>query len=85
MAHHRPRVSRAADGAVTALSHPKSSAEITVEWLNEALGQAEVTRGATVTSLEREVIGEGAGFVGEMTRFRHTTLWTKLRKYGEIG
>lgn len=55
---------------MTALPHPKCSAEITVDWLNEALGEKDVTGGAAVTSFERELIGEGAGFVGEMTRFR---------------
>ncbi len=51
---------------------PASSADITVEWLNEALGSAGLTGGGAVRSLEREVIGAGAGFVGELTRLRLT-------------
>jgi hypothetical protein len=54
---------------VSALPHPRSSAEITTEWLNAALGESGINGGATITSFEREPIGEGAGFVGEMTRF----------------
>jgi hypothetical protein len=55
---------------VTALPHPSTSSEITTGWLNAALRESGVTGGAVVTSFERELIGEGAGFVGEMTRFR---------------
>lgn len=55
---------------MTALPHPSSSSEITAEWLNEALGESGLTAGAVITSFEREPVGAGAGFVGEMTRFR---------------
>lgn len=46
---------------------PKNSDEITAEWLNEVLDDS-VTGGAKVKAIEKETIGEGAGFVGEITR-----------------
>lgn len=46
---------------------PKNSDEITPEWLNAVLDDG-VTGGANVTAIEKEIIGEGAGFVGEITR-----------------
>jgi aminoglycoside/choline kinase family phosphotransferase len=48
---------------------PKNSAEISVDWLNDALAGSGVTGGAAISGFEREVIGEGAGFVGELSRF----------------
>lgn len=57
---------------MTGLPLPANSAAITVEWLNEALGQTDITCGATISAFEREVIGEGAGFVGELTRIKLT-------------
>lgn len=47
---------------------PSTSDEITVEWLNEVLCDSGVLAGAPVRSFEREVIGGGAGFLGELTR-----------------
>ncbi len=46
---------------------PKNSDEITQEWLNEVLDDS-VTGGAKVLSIKKEIIGEGAGFLGEITR-----------------
>lgn len=45
---------------------PRSSTEITVEWLNDAL--ADVLGTGSIVGVDREVIGAGAGFVGELTR-----------------
>ncbi|MEX1254472.1 MAG: phosphotransferase [Dehalococcoidia bacterium] len=47
---------------------PLTSDEITVEWLNAALSESNAFKGATIRSFEREVIGEGVGFVGELSR-----------------
>ena len=51
---------------------PDSSSDISTEWLNEVLGDAGVTDGTAVQGFEREVIGEGYGFVGEITRLSLT-------------
>ena len=56
---------------MTRLPLPASSADLTVDWLNQALG-GDVTQGTTIVDLQREVIGEGAGFVGELTRITPT-------------
>ena len=56
---------------MTRLPIPDSSAELTVEWLNEALG-GDITHGATIVNVEREIIDEGAGFIGELTRITPT-------------
>ncbi len=50
---------------------PKTSDDITPEWLNEVL-DGSVTGGAKVASIDKEIIGEGAGFVGEITRLSLT-------------
>ena len=50
---------------------PKTSEEITPEWLNEVLDDS-VTGGAQVSSIEKEIIGQGAGFLGELTRLTPT-------------
>ncbi|MEM7094748.1 MAG: phosphotransferase [Actinomycetota bacterium] len=47
--------------------HPRSSEEITVEWLNEVLDD-DVRAGNTITGFEAEIIGEGVGFLGELAR-----------------
>jgi hypothetical protein len=49
---------------------PRSSAEITPAWLSEALAGTIGQR--RVTEVGREVIGEGAGFVGELSRLTLT-------------
>ena len=50
---------------------PKTSEEITPEWLNNVL-DGSVTGGAQVLSIEKEIIGQGAGFLGELTRLTLT-------------
>ena len=54
------------------LSLPNSTSDINTGWLNMVLGDAGVTDGSAVQSFEREIIGEGAGFVGELARFTLT-------------
>jgi hypothetical protein len=49
---------------------PKSSAEFTVEWLNVALRDS--LGPSRITSFAVELIGEGAGFVGELSRISLT-------------
>ena len=55
-----------------ALPLPSSSSDISIEWLNQVLGDAGVTDGTAVQGFEREVIGEGSGFVGELSRLTLT-------------
>ena len=50
---------------------PKTAEEITPEWLNEVLDNS-ATGSAQVTSIEKEIIGQGAGFLGELTRLTLT-------------
>ncbi|MCH8009531.1 MAG: phosphotransferase [Chloroflexi bacterium] len=50
---------------------PKTSEEITPDWLNEVLVDS-VTGGAQVSSIKKEIIGQGAGFLGELTRLTLT-------------
>ena len=50
---------------------PKTSEEVTPEWLNEVLDDS-ITGGAQVSSIEKEIIGEGAGFLGELARLALT-------------
>jgi len=52
----------------TTIAIPKTSDDITVEWLNEAIADSGVNGGATVRSISKERIGEGAGFVGTLNR-----------------
>jgi hypothetical protein len=47
-----------------------SSAEITVEWLNEVL--RDTIGEGRIASFDRELIGEGVGFVGELSRINLT-------------
>ena len=50
---------------------PRTSSEITAEWLNEVLSP-DIRDGAAVTAIETTVIGEGVGFVGEVARLTLT-------------
>lgn len=52
----------------SAITIPRTSEEITAEWLNEALAESGVCGGATIASISKERIGEGAGFVGIINR-----------------
>ena len=51
---------------------PATSDDITVAWLNDVLGETGVFQDTTVRSFERQVIGEGVGFVGELSRLTLT-------------
>ena len=52
-----------------ALSIPERLDDLTPEWLTAALRESgELTPTTTVTSAEREILGEGAGFLGDIAR-----------------
>ena len=51
-----------------ALPLPKNGEELTLEWLNGVLAPTELGAAGAIASFEREVIGEGAGFIGELNR-----------------
>lgn len=55
---------------MTACFLPMTSDEITVEWLNQVLGESGVLESAPIRSFDKEVIGAEAGFLGELTRIR---------------
>ena len=61
-----------------ALPLPNSSSDISTEWLNKVLGDAGVSDGTAIHGFEREVIGEGSGFVGELSRLSLTKLELEL-------
>jgi aminoglycoside/choline kinase family phosphotransferase len=50
---------------------PKTTEDITPEWLNSVLDDS-ITAGAQVSSIEKTIIGEGAGFLGELARLTLT-------------
>ena len=50
------------------MSFPTSVGAITPGWLTDALRSAHVIRDATVTSFETTILGEGAGFIGQLAR-----------------
>jgi hypothetical protein len=52
----------------TAQAYPTSPAEITAEWLTDALRSSGAISSATVTSFEAKIIGEGAGFMGQLAK-----------------
>ena len=57
----------------TPLTIPETPAEITEEWLTQALRAGGVISDATaVISIERETLGEGAGFIGQIARLTLT-------------
>lgn len=51
---------------------PYSAAEITPEWLTAMLRAGGHLGAASVTGIERETIGDGVGFLGELTRLTLT-------------
>ncbi len=55
-----------------ARTYPVNPAEITAEWLTSALRQSGAIKDATVTSFDAKVIGEGAGFMGELAKLSLT-------------
>ena len=50
------------------MNFPTSVGEITREWLTGALRSADIIRDASVTSFETTILGEGAGFIGQLAR-----------------
>lgn len=52
--------------------YPTNPAEITPEWLTSALRESGAIKDATVTSFNANVIGEGAGFMGELAKLSLT-------------
>lgn len=50
------------------LDFPTSIGAITPAWLTDVLRSKNVIRDATVTSLEATILGEGAGFIGQLAR-----------------
>jgi aminoglycoside/choline kinase family phosphotransferase len=56
----------------TTKAFPTSPSEITADWLTEALRNSGAIRSATVTSFDAKVIGEGAGFMGQLAKLSIT-------------
>lgn len=52
----------------TQLAIPTTPDELTASWLSEALRAGEVLRDAAVVSARCEVLGQGAGFIGQIAR-----------------
>lgn len=50
------------------MSFPTSINEITPEWLTDALKRRDAIRDSTVKSFETTILGEGAGFIGQLAR-----------------
>ena len=50
------------------MSFPTSIDEITPEWLTDALKSTDAIRDSTVKSFETTILGEGAGFIGQLAR-----------------
>src|SRR4030042_1788592 len=47
---------------------PTSIAEITTDWLNGALSKSGVLKNNSIRTLDRNIIGEGKGYVGTLAR-----------------
>lgn len=54
----------------TASAIPANPTALTAEWLSDVLRLNGAIERATVTSIEQEVIGAGAGFMGELARVK---------------
>lgn len=52
------------------LTIPNGPGELTPDWLTEALRAGGVISGPSVTSVEKEILGEGAGFMGQLARVK---------------
>ncbi|HJM74633.1 MAG TPA: hypothetical protein QGI71_02045, partial [Dehalococcoidia bacterium] len=50
------------------LSVPEGPADLTAEWMNDALSSAVSLNGARVASIEWEQIAVGEGFAGQLAR-----------------
>lgn len=55
---------------MAALPIPTGPGDVTASWLTSALRETGVLRDATVTGFDAEVIGEGAGLIGQLARLR---------------
>ena len=55
---------------LSALTLPRRHEEISPEWLTQALRAGSVLPSGRVKSFEKEILGEGEGFVGTIVRFR---------------
>lgn len=55
---------------MTDLDIPSVPDDLKPEWLTQALRGGGAIRDATVTSVEKEVLGQGAGFMGQLARVR---------------
>ena len=55
-----------------ARAYPTNPAEVTAEWLTSALRRSGAIKDATVTSFDSKVIGEGAGFMGQLAKLSLT-------------
>lgn len=53
---------------MAALPIPAGPSDITAPWLTSALRETGVLNGAAVTAFDLEVIGEGAGLIGQLAR-----------------
>ena len=47
---------------------PRNPTELTAPWLTEALEQAGVLEGASITEFSMDVIGVGEGFLAQLVR-----------------
>ena len=56
----------------TELAIPTSPSELTAQWLSGALRRNGAIERASVTSIEQQMIGAGAGFMGELARVKLT-------------
>ena len=55
---------------------PQSGSELTAAWFTDSLGSA---GNATVTLVDREIVGGGIGFIGELHRCRLT--WSRSEEH----
>lgn len=56
----------------TTRTFPTSPAELTTDWLTDALRASGAIKDSTVTSFDTNVIGEGAGFLGQLAKLSLT-------------
>jgi hypothetical protein len=56
----------------TTLEIPAGPQELTPDWLTRALRQCGAVGGASVRSFDAKIIGEGAGFMGQLAQVKLT-------------
>ena len=56
----------------TALEIPAGPQELTPDWLTRALRQSGAIGSASVVSFDAKIIGEGAGFMGQLVQVKLT-------------